>query len=95
MEATYSFRWLKYSTTDTSMNSDCTKLGAEAKETDQLRRSQEQKALGMQELKERECSHSQAGAGLQASYSPHLFCRQKEETYDMLGSKNLILRSTM
>lgn len=31
MEATYSLRWLKYSTTDTNMNSDCTKLRTEAK----------------------------------------------------------------
>lgn len=31
MEATYSLRWLKYSTTDASMNRDCTKLRAEAK----------------------------------------------------------------
>lgn len=31
MEATYSLRWVKYSTTDASMNRDCTKLRAEAK----------------------------------------------------------------
>lgn len=50
MEATYSLRWVKYSTTDTSMNRDCTKLRAEVKsfnlgERPRLQESEENVAM--------------------------------------------------